>query len=252
VVIGYASGTPTHDRDFALVRPALHRLLERCPQAELWLIGRLQAGGDWGAAAAQVRRVEFVPWRQLPGLLAQLDINLAPLRLDNPFSQSKSEIKYMEAALVGVATVASPTDAFSAAIRPGENGLLAQGTEEWLERLLWLVQEPSEREKLVSAAREDTLQRYAPWVRAGQAAAALQAAGLETHALPVANLAAGSAALERRDLWMDPREERHPTPLDRGLFSLRARGPITLAREVWIYLRRLAAPIFPFKPRQPE
>ncbi len=252
VVVGYASGTPTHDRDFALVRPALQQLLERCPQVELWLIGRLQAGEDWGAASSRVRRVNFVPWRQLPALLAQLDINLAPLRLDNPFSQSKSEIKYMEAALVGVATIASPTDAFRAAIRPGENGMLAGSPDEWLSALLHLVEAPAARQKMAAAARADVLQRYAPWVRAGQAAASLQAAGLEIQPQPPGDLAAGIDPLARRDLWFEPRAELHPTPLERGLYSLRARGAATLAKEVWIYLRRMAAPIFPFKPNRPD
>jgi len=251
VVIGYASGTPTHDRDFALIRPVLRRLLERRPQVEVWLIGRLQAGNDWGAAAPRVRRVDFVPWRRLPALLAELDVNLAPLRLDNPFSQSKSEIKWMEAALVGVPTVASPTDAFAAAIRPGENGLLASSPEEWLEHLLRLVDEPAERRRLGGAARADALARYAPWVRAPQALDALREAGVEIPVHDPAGLAEGVPPLDRRDLWLDPAVERRPTAFDRGLYSLRARGPLTLAQEVWIYLRRLAAPVFPFKPRRP-
>lgn len=251
VVIGYASGTPTHDRDFALIRPALQALLERRPQVEVWLIGRLQPGGDWGGAASRVRRVDFVPWRRLPALLAGLDVNLAPLRLDNPFSQSKSEIKWMEAALVGVPTVASPTDAFAAAIRPGENGLLAGGPEEWLEGLLRLVDEPEERHRLGAAAREDALRGYAPWLRAPQALAALREAGVEIPTHDLSGLAGGLPPLDRIDLWLDPRVERRPTVFDRGLYSLRARGPLTLAQEVWIYLRRLAAPVFPFKPRRP-
>ena len=252
VVIGYASGTPTHDRDFALIRPTLQRLLERCSWVELWLIGRLDAGDDWGAAAGQVRRLPFVPWRELPALLAKLDINLAPLRLDNPFSQSKSEIKFMEAALVRVPTIASPTDAFSSAINSGENGLLAIGPQEWLDGLLWLVVESDAREKLGTAAREDVLQRYAPWVRAEQAAAALRSAGLELRAILPTGLSTGIDPLERKDLWMPAEAEKHPTLVERGLYSLRTRGLATLAKEAWVYLRRLLAPVFPFKPRQPD
>ena len=248
VVVGYASGTPTHDRDFALVRPALQQLLEKCAWVELWLIGRLEAGNDWGAAADRVRRISFVPWRELPALLAKLDINLAPLRLDNPFSQSKSEIKFMEAALVSVPTIASPTDAFSSAIRSGETGLLAESTQEWLDGLLWLSAETAEREKLGAAAREDVLRRYAPWVRAEQAVAALQAAGLDLSATLPVTLSTGNNPLERKDLWMPADAEKHPTTVERGLYSLRTRGVATLVKEVWVYLRRLAAPIFPFKP----
>ena len=249
VVVGYASGTPTHDRDFALVRPALQQLLERCAWVELWLIGRLQAGEDWGQAAGRVRRIPFVPWRELPVLLAKLDINLAPLRVDNPFSQSKSEIKFMEAALVGVPTIASPTDAFLSAIRSGENGLLAESTQEWLDGLLWLAGETAERKRIGAAAREDVIRRYAPWVRAGEAAAALHAAGMELSADLPATISTNIDPLRRRDLWMPADAEKHPTIVERGFYSLRTRGIPTLAKEVWVYLRRLAAPIFPFNSR---
>ena len=55
-----------------------------------------------------------MPWRKLPEIQVQFDINLAPLEIDNPFGQSKSEIKYVEAALLRVPTIASPSDSYSA------------------------------------------------------------------------------------------------------------------------------------------
>ena len=131
----------------------------------------------------------------------------------------------MEAALVGVPTIASPTDAFASAIRSGENGLLASCPQEWLDGLLWLVGETAEREKLGAAAREDVLRRYAPWVRAEQAVAALQAAGLELSANLPASLSTGIDPLERKDLWMAAEAEKHPTARRaRTLFSAHPRA----------------------------
>ena len=107
-VIGYASGTPTHNRDFAMIAPALMETLRTTPQAELWVIGQLALEPAWKPFMNRIRRFKPVPWRELPFWLAQLDVNLAPLRLDNPFSQSKSEIKFMEAALVACAHHCQP------------------------------------------------------------------------------------------------------------------------------------------------
>ncbi len=123
-VIGYASGTPTHDQDFALIKPALHSILSRYPNVEAWLVGRLDPGRDWGTVHDRVKRVDFVPWRKLPGILVNFDVNLAPLQVDNPFGQSKSEIKYIEAALCCVPTIASPSDSYQYAIQDGQNGYL--------------------------------------------------------------------------------------------------------------------------------
>src|SRR5204863_5326912 len=101
---------------------------------------------------------------ELPQLIAQIDINLAPLELDNPFCQAKSEIKYTEAALVGVPTVASPTDAFAYAITHGENGLLAATVDEWQAALSQLIEQPEARQQLGAVARQRVYQEYVPQV----------------------------------------------------------------------------------------
>ena len=172
VTIGYASGTPTHNHDFATIAPALQHTLAAFPQTRLWLIGPLDIGPGWTAFENRIQRIPAVPWRSLPALLSRLDINLAPLVLDNPFSQSKSEIKYMEAALVAAPTIASPTAAFQYAIRHGQNGFLAETVEEWQVALASLLDE-TRRLAVGEQAYRDALRRYAPAVRAQEVVALL-------------------------------------------------------------------------------
>ncbi len=252
LVIGYASGTRTHDQDFALVRPALQNILSAHPNAHLLLAGRLDPGPGWEPFGARVRSAPFVPWRQLPAVLAGLDINLAPLRSDNPFCQSKSEIKYMEAAMVGVPTIASPTDAFQSAIRSGENGVLASSTDEWEQTLRHWLESPAERQRVAANAWQDVQDHYAPWVRAGQICATLNEISARLgydYTIPDPRMVSAPENPEAlQPLWVNAALELHPTLFERGLYSLRSRGAATLAKEVWIYLRRLLEPLFPFKP----
>jgi len=77
--IGYLSGTITHDDDWAMVEPAVVAVLERMPDVELWLVGHVAGGADLGRLGDRVRRIPFLPWADLPGLLRDLDVNLAPL-----------------------------------------------------------------------------------------------------------------------------------------------------------------------------
>ncbi len=145
VVIGYFSGSGSHNRDFATVAPVLAELMERYPQLWLHVSGQLDVGGPLLRHWDRIRRAPYVAWQGLPNLVAQIDVNLAPLEVDNPFCQAKSEIKFTEAALVGVPTVASPTQAYVYAVRDGEDGLLAEGAEQWRAALVRLIENP-ERE----------------------------------------------------------------------------------------------------------
>lgn len=261
VVIGYASGTRTHDRDFQMIRPALRRVLERYPEAELWLMGDLDTGEAWEGLAERVKVFPRVAWRDLPARLALLDINLAPLVPESPFNQAKSEIKYMEAALVRVPTIASRTDAFAHAIRSGENGFLAGSLEEWQAHLERLVSDAPAREAVGAAAHAHVLERYAPWVRgpelletlaefsraAGKAAEASFLTGAFDPAVSrgMPDAAATQRLLER--FYFSAADEARPTLRDMAWYSVRNRGAGTLLGQVWVFFRRKLAPIFPFR-----
>ncbi len=231
LILGYASGTPTHQKDFALAAPALMEFLRRTQQAALWVIGYLELGPEWLEFADRLRTFSPVPWRQLPFWLAQLDVNLAPLRFDNPFSQSKSEIKYMEAALVGVPTIASPTAAFRYAIASSQNGYLAASKEEWLSALDSLAVAQT-RHRVAQMALQDVANRYEPQVRAKEAAHLFN---------EVCGLKQGSPADPNSSVlweWTEDIEAR-PSLFERAVYVFRWSGIKTLFLQIRIYVRRL-------------
>jgi glycosyltransferase involved in cell wall biosynthesis/SAM-dependent methyltransferase len=181
VVIGYASGSRTHNRDFQEVGAAVRRIFAQYPEVELWIIGYLDLGDEWGPWQHRIKHIPFVPWQELPAVLAQLDINLAPLEPGNPICECKSELKYFETAAVGVPTVASRIGAFTVAIRHGQTGLLADSSEDWYRALDELVTSPGRRAELGAGARADALDRYHPHTRSGDLLATLEEIGRTFH-----------------------------------------------------------------------
>ncbi|HVN53467.1 MAG TPA: glycosyltransferase [Anaerolineaceae bacterium] len=243
ITIGYASGTPTHRRDFEIVRPVIQDLMRKFPQVCLETIGPLDLGAGWEPFTDRLTRRPSVNWRDLPTYLANWDINLAPLRLDNPFSQSKSEIKWLEAALVRVPTIASPTDAFSFAIEPGENGFLAKESIEWEGVLSWMILSEEKRIEVGNRAYEDALDGYHPRVRSQELVNLLNEMSAATGKSLLLEFCPGPDAVVER---LDPELERQPTNIRRGWYELTHRGLWTLLRQVWVFFRRLITPIFPF------
>lgn len=254
VVIGYASGTPTHDQDFNLAAPALMKVLNNHPDAVLWVIGPLQLSPQWADYGSQVRHLPFEPWRKLPALLAQFDINLAPLVPGNPFSQSKSEIKYMEAGLVQVPTIASPTPAFSQAIQSGENGFLAQDMTSWTAALEQLLDDPTLRSKMAAEAHRRVRAEYPVEVRSVELTDTLNQVGqsLQGHLFwSQADLLEMSrnrqqALLTPERFWIPVESEFQPTLSRRAQYILRHRGLLPLLGMIWVQVRRWLAPLFPF------
>ncbi len=171
------------------------------------------------------------------------------VRTNNSFSQSKSEIKFIEAALVKVPTIASPTQAFCSAIETGKNGFLAQSETEWEYILDTLIENPGLREEIGDNAFNDVMQKYAPWIRAHEIVKTLNQI-LDTINSPVDRLILplSSKPLEKdfAAYFLDTIIEKHPTLFERGLYSLKSRGIFTLMGEIWVYFRRLLSPVFPF------
>ena len=87
-------------------------------------------------------------------------MNLAPLEVGNPFCEAKSELKYFEAALAGVPTIASPTGPYRRAIRHGETGFLAETSSEWRDALERLVGNADLRTQIAAAAELDVSWRF--------------------------------------------------------------------------------------------
>lgn len=160
VRLGFASGTDTHDADLAMVAPALARTLRQFPETTLVLGGPVALPDELAPFAEQIERWPFVAWNELPERLATLDVNLAPLDTARPFNLGKSEVKLIEAAAVGVPTLASNAPAFVRASREGQTAMLCASETEWSIALGRLVTDPALRLSLGLAAMRDVRSRY--------------------------------------------------------------------------------------------
>ena len=150
VKIGYFSGSISHNENFELIKPAIKQLLTKYSNVQLHIVGILDIPQDMKPFENQIVTHDYVDWDKLPALISEVDINLAPL-VDSIFNRAKSEIKWIEAALVKVPTVASKIGAFSDAVVDGETGLLATD-EQWFDKLETLVLSPELRQKIAEAA----------------------------------------------------------------------------------------------------
>ncbi|APH56555.1 Glycosyltransferase [Granulibacter bethesdensis] len=169
VRIGYAGGSRTHQKDFAQIASIVAAALKADPDRRLVLFRRgpwpamdIEEFPDLHAMEHQIEWRELVPLENLPTEIARFDINLAPLEVGNVFCEAKSELKYFEAALVGVPTIASPTVPYRDAIRHGVTGMLADSPQEWADALDRLLNNPDARRDMARAAYHDVLWRYGP------------------------------------------------------------------------------------------
>jgi glycosyltransferase involved in cell wall biosynthesis len=168
---GYFSGTRTHQADFRVVYPALMSVLRQYPQARLVLVGDLDVG-EFPGLALHVEQIETLPfrhWTKLPEAMADIDINLIPLE-PTPFNEAKSNLKYFEAGLLKVPSIASPTHLHRGSIVHGHNGLLATTPHEWHDCLIDLLLHVERRARLGQNAFEQVVRTYTPLATATEAA----------------------------------------------------------------------------------
>lgn len=160
VTLGYLSGTPTHRKDFAVAEAAIEWALETHPHVRLLTVGHIDVAARFSRFGDRFQHVPLMPWQRLADTLSRIDVNLAPLESNNPFTASKSAIKFFEAALVGVPTIATPTPDFRRTIDHGENGWLADSDAEWREGLGQLIGDPQRIREVGENARDKVLGHY--------------------------------------------------------------------------------------------
>ena len=158
-------GTNTHNRDFALIEPALFRLKEAYgDRVAIDVLGMTAAP----ALAPGLNRIGppiqasrsypgFVNW--LTSVQPRWHIGLAPL-LDTPFNHSKSPIKTMDYAALGLAMLASDVPVYRGSLADGTAGqLVANNPTAWYIALDWLIRDQKLRRTLAGRARAAFLDR---------------------------------------------------------------------------------------------
>jgi glycosyltransferase involved in cell wall biosynthesis len=158
--IGYFSGSATHNKDFLEAAGAVARVMRERPEVEFLVVGPLELPADFAGLESRIIRKRFMSPLDMLRELAAVDINIAPLELDNPFTAGKSELKIFEAALVGVPTVVSATDSYGQCVTHGKDGFVAATPAEWFAALDRLAGDRKLRAEMGRAAADRFVPRF--------------------------------------------------------------------------------------------
>lgn len=174
VTLGYFSGSPSHNLDFAIASSALEGVLENDPTVELVVVGYIEIGPELTRFGPRIKRQPFHDYVNLQRLVGSVEFNLMPLQV-NDFTNCKSDLKYFEAAIVGSLSIASPSHTYSAAIQDGRNGYIAQA-HQWASVIRDGLDNLNRYQEMAEIAYYDARSKYA-WFN--QCDAIVRALGME-------------------------------------------------------------------------
>ena len=158
VVIGYFSGSITHNEDFEMVLPDLVALLKKHSNLYIKVVGILDIPAELSPFSDRILVTDFMDWKQMPYEVASCDITIAPLT-KSIFNEAKSENKWLESSLVSVATVASNIGAFKQEMEHEKTGILVDDGD-WYDALDDLILNKDKREKIAVAAHKEVLANH--------------------------------------------------------------------------------------------
>ncbi|MEI6306353.1 MAG: glycosyltransferase, partial [Deltaproteobacteria bacterium] len=148
IVIGFA-GTATHRADLEVVEPALFRIAQK--------YGDRVAFRFMGEAYQELTTLpgfSFIPFERGYNSYARtlgeagFDIALVPLK-DNLFNRCKSNIKWLEYSICGVAGIYSDLPPYNSCIRHGATGVLVDNDpDKWYQALSLLIEHPEMRHEI--------------------------------------------------------------------------------------------------------
>lgn len=151
VTVGWM-GSATHTMDWDQAADPVRRFLKRNPEVQFHLIGG--SYGEWFklpkdqlVETGWIDGVENV-WKAI-----DFDIALAPLR-PHVFNQSKSNLKALEAAALGIPVIASDCGPYPEFVEHGVTGFLVKRDHEWGKFLTDLTNDEAMRLEMGEAARK--------------------------------------------------------------------------------------------------
>jgi hypothetical protein len=149
VTIGWG-GSQTHAMDVAELGGQLRQVMDRNPHTELHLMGT-----NYAREMGIRDRVRVTPWMaSVPDYWRAIDydIMLAPLK-PAIFNRSKSPLRPLEAAALGIPVIASDYGPYAQFVQHGVTGFLVKRDHEWGRYLRELVNDQAMRDEMGAAAR---------------------------------------------------------------------------------------------------
>lgn len=137
-VIGYASGSTTHDYDLEVALKGVDKFLSEKNDVKFHCIGDVNLP-KWfqNKHKAKIITTNKVEWQALPSKLINFDLQIIPLA-DSSFNNYKSQIRYLESSMVKVPVLCSNVGEQSISIINYETGVLCRNNESsWYNSLNW-------------------------------------------------------------------------------------------------------------------
>jgi glycosyltransferase involved in cell wall biosynthesis len=163
VRVFYGTGTKAHNEDFEnnLARPLERLLREWGDKVELILMGYLVLPRMLRPFMSQIV-LQAPVWdlRSYWNIVREMDISIAVLDR-GLIADCKSEIKWLEAAMLAVPSVVTATRTYAETIEDGKTGILVDEAEDWYSKLDALIADRARRRTIGQAARSAALERYA-------------------------------------------------------------------------------------------
>lgn len=150
-----ASGS--HLAEFPLILPVLKEIVDKYPNVEIHFAGIVN---DKIESDRTFHHIGTKNYAEFPQWYADMniDIAIAPL-LDTQFNRCKSNIKWLEASMLGIPSVCSET-VYGKDIEHGKTGYIAKTKGQFVKYLSWLIESEEKRKEIGANAKAEVLKNW--------------------------------------------------------------------------------------------
>lgn len=152
-------GSGSHMADIDIIIEPMKEILRKYPQVEFHMAGMVYEKSQTDNV---YHHEPTKGYEEYPQYVADMgfDIAIAPLH-DTQFNRCKSNIKWLEHAMLETPMVLSRVTPYKECVKHGKTGLLAKNTKaNWVKQLSVLIEDETLRQKIGQAAKAEVLESY--------------------------------------------------------------------------------------------
>lgn len=159
-LIGYFSGSNSHQRDLEIVESAIIKLMDKYPDIYLKIVGYMSLSKEFEKLKKDGRILidKFVPFQELQYKIGEVDLNIIPLQ-NHEFNHCKSELKYFEASIVDVVSCATDNNVYHNIIEDGKDGFLCTEMD-WYDKIEYVYLNYDKMKNVIKSAKKKCYQLY--------------------------------------------------------------------------------------------